>query len=801
LGVFLFHISSPFPIRTMHRQTLPRRRPALPSRPPLLRRAPAALALALAAALPATLAAAPYIEHLYPAGARRGQTLEIELMGRSIDGAREVQVSGDSVTGQVLSVIEPTEEQIREAKKDDLVASQTARLRLTIAPDAAPGVRDLRIMADSGLSNRFRFEIGTLPEVLEQKPARPAAGAGTASKAQILPALPVVVNGQCLRYDRDRFRFHATAGQNLLIQVKGRSIKPYLADGVPGWFQPKIALHTAGTGAAAGKLIEEADDFRFDPDPVLLWKVPADGDYEVEIWDAVSRGRTDLVYRMTIGELPFITDLYPLGARAGAENVLITATGINLPGATARRRASFAGKEPGTVNINIPAKPGPTNSLPFELGSLPETFEDERKNNDTQKTAQRVETPVTINGRISRPGDTDWYSFTAQKGEKLVIDVMARRLGSPLDARLYFAPEAPFRVAAREAGARPPNLSSDDVTDPRYGLITHHADPRLSVTIPEDGTYRVMLADTQGKGSPAHAYRLRIAPAQPDYELRITPDNLSVPAGGAVVAQIKAVRIDDFDGEIRLHVEDLPPGFDLAASTIPAGKNTAFLSLVAPRDAAPGTYAPRFRAEAEIEGKTVRHNVAAAEELMQAFFYYHTVPVAQSYLVVTAPPTFFVEVPLPAGAGPVELTVDQEVEIPVRITRRPLTAEEKARLQPAPAARARQNKPKQRANANAAAADPTTLPVRVTALRLGKGVSITSAQFNPGETEGVVKIKVLDPKRAGADGIFVIEGTQRVRGRKISIAAPAIPYKILPAPGQEPPPPPPEKKNAAGKNQ
>jgi hypothetical protein len=759
----------------MHRQTLPRRRP------PLLLRAPAALALALAAALPAPLAAAPYIEHLYPAGARRGQTLEIELMGRSIDGAREVQISGGGVTGQVLSVIEPTEEQIREAKKDDLVASQTARLRLTIAPAAAPGVRDLRIMADSGLSNRFRFEIGTLPEVLEKKP-------DTAGAPQILPALPVIINGQCLRYDRDRFRFHATAGQNLLIQVKGRSIKPYLADGVPGWFQPKIALYAAGTG----KLIEEADDFRFDPDPVLLWKVPADGDYEVEIWDAVSRGRTDLVYRMTIGELPYITDLYPLGARAGTENILITATGINLPGSTVRRRASFAGKEPGTIHINAPTKLGSTNSLPFELGSLPETFEDERKNNDTQRTAQHVETPVTINGRISRPGDTDWYSFTAKKGEKLVIDVMARRLGSPLDAKLYLAPEAPFRAAVREAGARPPNLSSDDVTDPRYGLITHHADPRLSVTIPEDGTYRVMLADTQGKGSPAHAYRLRIAPAQPDYELRITPDNLSVPAGGAVVAQIKAVRIDDFDGEIRLHVEDLPPGFDLAASTIPAGKNAAFLSLVAPRDAAPGTYAPRFRAEAEIEGKTVRHNVAAAEELMQAFFYYHTVPVAQSYLVVTAPPTFFVEVPLPAG--PVELAVDQEVEIPVRITRRPLTAEEKARLQPAaPAARAKQNKQKQRANANAA--DPATLPVRVTALRLGKGVSITSAQFNPGETEGVVKIKVLDPKRAGADGIFVIEGTQRVRGRKISIAAPAIPYKILPAPGQEPPPPAPEKKN------
>ncbi|WP_342750752.1 PPC domain-containing protein [Termitidicoccus mucosus] len=707
------------------------------------------------------LAAAPYIEHLYPAGAQRGRTLEIELVGRSIDGAREVWVSGEGVTGEVLKVTDPTPAQINEAKKNDAIASQNARLRITIAPDAADGVRDLRIMADSGLSNRFRFEVGLLPEVIEAKPDNSA-------HPQVLPELPVVVNGQILSADRDRFRFHAAAGQQLLIQVKGRAIKPFLADGVPGWFQPKIALFDGRTG----NLIEEADDFRFDPDPVLMWKVPADGDYEVEIWDAVSRGRGDLVYRMTIGELPFVSDIFPLGARAGDQNVEIIARGINLPGAQAKRRASFAGKEPGIVTINAPTKLGRTNSRQFELGSLPETRE--REPNDTQAKAQPVALPITINGRIGQPGDTDWFSFEAKKGDTLVFDVMARRLDSPLDAKLSLSPQRAFNAAARAADQKPPKLSSDDETDGRYGLITHHADPRLAVTIPADGAYQVMVQDAQGKGGPEYAYRLSIAPAQPDFELRVMPDNLSVPAGGNVVVQLKAFRIDGFDGEVNLHVEGLPPGFALSGATIPEGRDNAILTLAAPRDASPGVYKPRFWADAAIGGKTVRHDVSAAEELMQAFFYFHSVPVAQSYLVVTPPPPFFVEVPRPPSAGTLELVFDQEIEIPVRVVRRAPDAGEA--------------QPKRRAIRD--------VPVRVTATRLGspKSVVVTAAQFIQDETDGVVKIRVTDPKRIGAEGVLVIEGTQRAKGRKVSIAAPAIPYKVLPAPGQEVPPPAPEKK-------
>ena len=55
--------------------------------------------------------------------------------------------------------------------------------------------------------------------------------------------------------------------------------------------------------------------FHFQPDPVLGYKVPKDGDYVLEVKDGLYRGREDFVYRIEAGELPFITSIFPLGGR------------------------------------------------------------------------------------------------------------------------------------------------------------------------------------------------------------------------------------------------------------------------------------------------------------------------------------------------------------------------------------------------------------------------------------------------------------------------------------------------------
>jgi len=191
-------------------------------------------------------------------------------------------------------------------------------IELTIAPDAEPGYRELRIGFQRNISNPITFHIGTLPETSELEPNDKQAFQSFHNLLKLpsktkLPAdkpleLPVTINGQIMPGDTDRFQFQAKGGEKLVIEAQARSLIPYLADAVPGWFQATISLYDG-----QGKEIAYADDFRFNPDPVLFFEIPKAGLYELKIHDSIYRGREDFVYRLVIGEQPFITSTIPLG--------------------------------------------------------------------------------------------------------------------------------------------------------------------------------------------------------------------------------------------------------------------------------------------------------------------------------------------------------------------------------------------------------------------------------------------------------------------------------------------------------
>jgi len=128
---------------------------------------------------------------------------------------------------------------------------------------------------------------------------------------QLVPREPDFVDWRAKRFtpgDADRYRFEARKGQRLVVAAAARQLVPYLADAVPGWFQATLTLFDA-----RGSELAYDDDYGFHPDPVLFFEVPEGGQYVVEIEDAIYRGRADFVYRVTIGETPFITSILPLG--------------------------------------------------------------------------------------------------------------------------------------------------------------------------------------------------------------------------------------------------------------------------------------------------------------------------------------------------------------------------------------------------------------------------------------------------------------------------------------------------------
>src|SRR5208283_2581414 len=103
----------------------------------------------------------------------------------------------------------------------------------------------------------------------------------------------------------------------------------------------------------------------------LDYEIPGDGEYVAEIHDSIFRGREDFVYRISIGELPVVTSIFPLGGKAGARTA-IEILGWNLP--AARVTENFKSKTKGVHPVSFVKDGVTSNSVPFALDSFKETM-------------------------------------------------------------------------------------------------------------------------------------------------------------------------------------------------------------------------------------------------------------------------------------------------------------------------------------------------------------------------------------------------------------------------------------------
>lgn len=609
----------------------------------------------------------PYIGYVYPAGGQQGTTFRIRLGGQRLDGVDKAMVSGTGVRAKVieyrwkLSAQERTllREQLKELKKgsqgkqdsaepDEAMRKLTARLEtriaeyvprpacasisslviveVTVAPDAEPGQREIRLATLRGVSNPLAFHVGQLPEV-SRKPmlTSPLQVLGKehlalrnrpADEVEERITVPCTVNGQIASGEVNRYRFEARKGQRLVISTKARQLIPYIADAVPGWFQPVLTVCDAD-----GKEVAYNDDYRFKPDPTILFEVPEDGEYVLTINDAIYRGREDFVYRVTIGEVPFVTSIFPLGARVG-DPVAIEISGWNLQGAELTPPPRDA--KPG-IHLLAADKEGlVSNCLPFALDTLPECLEEESNNDPSQ--AQKVELPMIVNGRIDRPDDWDVFEVAGRAGDTIVAEVYARRLDSPMDAVLRLTDATGKLVAL-----------NDDHEDPGSGLNTHHADSYMMVELPADGAYYVHLGDIARRGGREYAYRLRISPPRPDFALRVVPSSVALRSKAGRAVSVYAIRKDAFTGNIKVSLKDPPPGFSSPTISLSADKEMARLAV---RTSLTDTEQPlnlSIEGRATIQQREVAHEAVPAEDRMQAFLWRHLVPAEELKTLVYDP--------------------------------------------------------------------------------------------------------------------------------------------------------------------
>ena len=452
-------------------------------------------------------------------------------------------------------------------------------------------------------------------------------------------SLPAVVNGQILPGGVDRYRFQARKGLQLVVAASARELIPYLADAVPGWFQAALALYDA-----KGHELEHADHYLFHQDPVLHCEIPKDGEYVVEIRDSIYRGREDFVYRIILGELPYVTSIFPLGGPAGAQTT-VELKGWNLPVTSLTQTNG----EPGIYPLAVRNEDGIINRLPFAVDNLPECLEKEP--NSTIAAAQPVTLPIIVNGRIDQPGDWDVFRFEGRAGDTVVAEVYARRLDSPLDSVLKLTDAAGKQLAY-----------NDDHEDKGAGLDTHYADSYITATLPADGAYYIHLGDAQHQGGPEYAYRLRISPPRPDFALRVVPSSLSVRGGASVPVTVYALRRDGFTNEISLDLANAPKGFRLTGAKVPANQDQVRLTLQAPPAATDEPAQLSFEGRAFIQGHPVTHLAVPAEDMMQAFAYRHLVPVNELEVAVSG--RFMNRMPLKIlSATPVKIPAGGTVRV------------------------------------------------------------------------------------------------------------------------------------------
>jgi hypothetical protein len=491
----------------------------------------------------------PMLMSLKPTAAQVGTSSVHALSSRySMAGAYKVIVSGSGVTGEIVKDTPKSSRSGRRRRGGRRGRRSSGRIgvKFTVAPDAKPGVRDFRIATPNGASTLGQLVIVRDPVVVE-------SGTNNTPEQANAVKLPATICGAIERAeDVDYFKFHAKAGQSFTFHVRAMRLEDRIHD-LQTHVDPIIAIRND-----AGSTIAEADN-HYAADPLLTHRFDQDGDYFLEIRDVRYQGNVYWEYCIEISDRPFVAVVHPLGVARGKT------TSLELIGRQLNaRRTAFQGRPsvllgPQTVRLKLP-NGEQSNPVAVVFSDLPQTIETDVDNN-TSKTAQPVQVPGGISGRIGKEADIDCYVFEAKKGERYSFEVMARRWGSALDSHLRILDARTGRQLAL----------NDDMTANRRlfsdSQIEFWAPPR-------DGKYVLEIRDAHLRGGDDYVYYVNCTRAEPTFDLYLDTDKTLLTPGTSGVIFARTVRKNGFTGEIQLHVDGLPIGVAAQPGRIIAGRAT-----------------------------------------------------------------------------------------------------------------------------------------------------------------------------------------------------------------------------------
>ncbi len=464
----------------------------------------------------------PTIATVSPVGAPQGAKTTLKVDGSNLMSASAAYFSQPGIEARIVKIDrlpDPPDNRLGSAGLKSTIdlgpmpQRNVVTLEVDVAPDVELGPVSLRLQTPLGLTTVGRFVVE--PNFPEAKDKEPNDDPEHAVEAPVPSILVGVISKPG---DVDYYKFTAAAGDKIVFENGGMQAGSVLRAAIAILDANHKAVHEFSPQNEKG---------------IYAHEFSSGGTYYLKIADFEEGGSPRHFYRIVMGKLPMVISAFPLGLQRGATTSL-TLHGWNLASNTVQVKGADEFLRP----------EGSLNKIKLAVGNEPEIMAPE-------SGLQTVPVPVTINGRLTQEHRD--FRFHAVKGQNLIIETNAARLGSPLDSviEILDAGGKPVeRATIRAIQENSLTLNDRDSMQPGLRLLTVTGFTvgdymmvgseivRVAITPhgPDEDTFfesfggqRISYCDTSGEG---HAMD------SPIYKVQILPPGAHPPANGLPVVHL-----------------------------------------------------------------------------------------------------------------------------------------------------------------------------------------------------------------------------------------------------------------------
>ncbi|MCC6508494.1 MAG: PPC domain-containing protein [Pirellulaceae bacterium] len=447
------------------------------------------------------LAAGPTLKRIFPAGAGRGQTVEVAALGDAPKWPVKVWCDDTHVKWEALP--------------------DKGKFRVSVEAAARLGIHHVRFIDEDGATDALRFLVGPISEQNEVEPN------DDQKKLTPVASLPRLINGVLeKRGDVDTFAVTLQANQVLVASLEANEQLRAPVDA------------TLQVLSAGGVVLAQNLDSR-GLDPLVVFHASQAGTYFVRAFGFPETpdstigyaGGEGFVYRLSLATDGWLQAVKPLAVTPTGNNEL-QLLGVKLPQSTASvtlpekySHTSWALDLPGLAHAPlIDVLPWPQSVEPTRVAGGP---------------MPSIPVPGSITGAIHQYNERDFYSFVPKSAQKIRISLSSRRFGMPMDGVLRVMDQNSKQVAREDDTAK-------------------QADTKLTFQATAGTGYILEVTDAFNSGGPDWVYRIDVEPVQPELALSIKSDRLSGKLNEAIEVAVTIDRRDGFDKPVRVSAVGLP---------------------------------------------------------------------------------------------------------------------------------------------------------------------------------------------------------------------------------------------------